>query len=321
MIPALEVTDVSKSFAGKELPAVHGANLTLDKGKVLGLLGESGCGKTTLLRIIAGFEVPEKGEVRVDGTTVVSEEVMVPPGDRNIGMIFQDFALFPHLTVMDNILFGVREKDKTRRREIARQMISLTNLEGLESRKPGALSGGQQQRLALARCMAISPRLLLLDEPFSNLDVTLRSQLRQQVHDLLRTTRTAAVLVTHDIQDAVALCDELAVMKDGQILQKAPFETIYNEPVNEYVAKLTGPVVELGSTVAGKKIMIRPEKLSVRGSESKMRARVLDRRFEGNSYAYLLKSGNFEFIFKEQEVLQPGSEVNLFYNDKHLLRF
>lgn len=327
---ALEIEHVSKSFTSKSAPAVSDVSLQLEKGRVLGLLGESGCGKTTLLRIIAGFEIPESGTVTVDGRVVVSEKTIVAPGDRHIGMIFQDFALFPHLSVMDNILFGVREKDKLKRAAIAKQMLDLTDLNGLENRRPGEISGGQQQRLALARCMATSPQLLLLDEPFSNLDVTLRQQVRQQVSELLKVTGTSAVMVTHDIDDAVSLCDEIAVMKDGKIQQVAPFENIYHQPANEYIARLSGDVVDLtevlhhsfpGRYPESSILLIRPEKLRIRGSRPRFSAQIAEQRFAGKGYEYLFVANEFEFVLWSNEKLQPQSEVNLFFDDDDLFQF
>lgn len=329
MNPALEIIDISKSYPGKDHPAVCGATLTLYKGKTLGLIGESGCGKTTLLRIIAGFEVPEKGAIKVDGRTVTSPEVFIPPAERNVGMIFQDLALFPHLTVRENILFGVKEKKPAARDRITERMVTLTNLAGLENRRPGALSGGQQQRLALARAMAVSPQLLLLDEPFSNLDVALRQQVRGQVGDLLRAAQTSAVLVTHDIDDAVALCDTVAVMKDGKILQAACFEVLYDNPADEYVARLTGSVADLTAPLTGNRIpenreercLIRPEKIRFRGADPRLRAAVLERSFAGDAFMYRMKSGEAEFRIRTAELLQEESEVNLFFDEKDLFVF
>ncbi len=330
MTPALEISNISKSFGKSSTPAVKNATLQLQPGRVLGLLGESGCGKTTLLRIIAGFERPESGNVKVNSRTVVSEDVFVAPGKRNIGMIFQDFALFPHLTVVENILFGVTEKDRSKRAEIANKMLNLANLQGLEKRKPGQLSGGQQQRLALARCLAVSPSLLLLDEPFSNLDVTLRQQVREQVSHLLKTTHTAAVLVTHDINDAISLCHEIAVMRAGEVMQVGTFDEIYFNPKNEYIARLTGEVVDLTGILKQrfpeeyahvKSILLRPENMRVRGSRPQMRARVLEKRFGGRNFEYLMQCDDYEFTLPLPDALEPGSEINLFFSDDELFRF
>lgn len=330
MTPALEIAHISKSYGKSPTPAVKDASLKLEQGRILGLLGESGCGKTTLLRIIAGFERPEKGTVKVNGKTVVADNTFLSPGKRNIGMIFQDFALFPHLTVVENILFGVTEKNRDKRNAIANKMLELANLKGLEKRKPGQLSGGQQQRLALARCMAISPNLLLLDEPFSNLDVTLRQQVREQVSHLLKATHTAAVLVTHDINDAISLCHEIAVMKAGEIMQVGPFDSIYYHPKNEYIARLTGEVVDLTQVLkmqfpdkysGSQSLLIRPENMRVRGARPQLRAKVLERRFGGQNFEYLMQSGGFEFTLPIPDALEPGSDINLFFNDDELFRF
>lgn len=330
MTPALDIQHVSKSFKGNESPAVYKANLQLQSGKVLGLLGESGCGKTTLLRMIAGFETPDTGTILISGETAVSPEKFTPPGKRNIGMIFQDFALFPHMNVMQNLLFGVKSKDKTKRKTISENLLKLTNLSGLESRFPRELSGGQQQRLALARCLATSPRLILLDEPFSNLDVTLREQVRNQVGELLKATQTAAVLVTHDIDDAVALCDEIAVMKSGEILQIAPFEELYANPASEYVARLTGDVTDLTGILKSifpeefaqfNTVLIRPHHLKTSVNEGKIATKVLNRKFIGKGYEYLLKSDNFEFTIYSPQKAEPGSTINLDFDTHELLKF
>jgi iron(III) transport system ATP-binding protein len=330
LTPALDIQHVSKSFKGNESPAVYKANLQLQTGKVLGLLGESGCGKTTLLRMIAGFETPDTGTILISGETAVSPEKFTPPGKRNIGMIFQDFALFPHMNVMQNLLFGVKSKDKAERKSISENLLKLTNLNGLESRFPRELSGGQQQRLALARCLATSPRLILLDEPFSNLDVTLREQVRNQVGELLKATQTAAVLVTHDIDDAVALCDEIAVMKSGEILQIAPFEDLYANPASEYVSRLTGAVTDLTEILKAispeeyaqfNAVLIRPHHLKTSVNEGKITTKVLNRKFVGKGYEYLLKSDNFEFTIYSPQKAEPGSTINLDFDTHELLKF
>lgn len=330
MTPALDIQHVSKSFKGNESPAVYKANLQLQSGKVLGLLGESGCGKTTLLRMIAGFETPDYGTILINGETAVSTDKFVIPGKRNIGMIFQDFALFPHMNVMQNLLFGIKTKDQSERNKISENLLKLTNLNGLEKRFPRELSGGQQQRLALARCLATSPRLILLDEPFSNLDVTLRQQVRDQVGELLKATQTTAVLVTHDIDDAVALCDEIAVMKSGEILQIATFEELYSNPNSDYVARLTGDVTDLSEILKAafpaelaqyNTILIRPHHLKIAKNEGKITTKVLNRKFVGKGYEYLLKSDNFEFTIYSPEKAEPGSTINLDFNTHELLKF
>ncbi len=191
---------------------------TLAPGAIACLLGPSGCGKTTLLRLIAGFERPESGTIALDGTVISSPERMVAPEHRHMGMVFQDFALFPHLTVSANIGFGL---DKEQRPARVAELLALTGLEGLGDRYPHQISGGQQQRVALARALAPRPRLVLLDEPFSSLDVSLRERLAGEVRQILLREGTAAILVTHDQHEAFAFADEIGVVRDGRIEQWA----------------------------------------------------------------------------------------------------
>ena len=235
------------------------ANLTLEvpEGRLLALLGPSGCGKTTTLRLIAGLERPDTGEVWIAGRQVAGGNTWVPPEQRQVGLVFQDGALFPHLTVAENIGFALASWPRdTRTRRVA-QLLDLVGLGGLEPRYPHQLSGGQQQRVALARALAPHPTVVLLDEPFANLDATLRAELREEVAQILRAAGTTAVLVTHDQQEALSLADCVALMLDGQVAQSGTPQQLYTRPISRAVATFVGETNWLPGEAAGEQSMSR----------------------------------------------------------------
>jgi iron(III) transport system ATP-binding protein len=243
--PWLSLTDLAVAYDHHAV--VEHFNLRLPAGRIGCLLGPSGCGKTTVLRAIAGFEPVAAGSVQLNGEVVASADRMVPPERRQIGMVFQDHALFPHLTVGDNVAFGLRgRRDAT---EVAQHMLDTVGLGHTTRRFPHELSGGQQQRVALARALAPEPRLLLLDEPFSNLDVELRERLGGELRDLLKARGTTALLVTHDQHEAFAIADEIGIMTDGRIQQWDSAYRLYHEPANRFVADFVGEGAFLPGTV------------------------------------------------------------------------
>ncbi len=234
---ALECIDLTRHFGN--IPAVSGASLTASAGQLVALLGPSGCGKTTLLRLIAGFENPEQGQILIQGRPIASPTLMLPPEKRQVGMVFQEYALFQHLTVGQNVAFGLRDARAVKQARVS-ELLELVGLAGLEDRMPHELSGGQQQRVALARALAPMPAILLLDEPFSNLDAALRVQVRAEVRAILRSAGMTCIFVTHDQEEALSLADEVGIMLDGRIHQIAPPQQLYHQPVNQSVASFVG---------------------------------------------------------------------------------
>jgi iron(III) transport system ATP-binding protein len=243
----LELRDVHKSFGAHR--AVCGMSFSLARGSIGCLLGASGCGKTTVLRCIAGFERIEQGEILINSSAVSTPRLLLPPEHRRIGMVFQEYALFPHLSVEANVAFGLHQSPKPERERRVAELVDAVGLGGLERKFPHELSGGQQQRVALARALAPRPDLLLLDEPFSNLDVDLRERLSLEVRDIIKASGATAVLVTHDQHEAFALADEIGVMHEGRIVQWDSAYNLYHKPVNRFVADFVGQGVFLPASV------------------------------------------------------------------------
>lgn len=236
MTKIVEVKSASKSFDNGKIKAVDNISFSLNKGQILSIIGESGSGKTTLVRLITGLETADSGQIFLQNELVSSENVFVAPEKRKIGMVFQDYALFPHFTVFENVAYGIsKNADKKKR---INEVLEIVDLIGFEKRCPHELSGGQQQRVALARALAPNPELLILDEPFSNLDVVLRNQLRTELASILKNTKKTAIFITHDVKDATIISDKLLILQNGQKVQEGTVQELSETPKTEYVRLL-----------------------------------------------------------------------------------
>jgi iron(III) transport system ATP-binding protein len=304
----LEVENLRHAYGDHEV--VRGLNFSLPRGAIGCLLGPSGCGKTTVLRCIAGFESIQAGEIRLAGRIVSGAGVMVPPEKRRVGMVFQDYALFPHLTVAANIAFGLHAAPAEDRAARVGELGELVGLSAALDKYPHEISGGQQQRVALARALAPRPELLLLDEPFSNLDVDLRERLSLEVRDIIKASAATAVLVTHDQQEAFAMADEIGVLHEGRIQQWDSPYNLYHRPANRFVADFVGQGVflpakalsaeqveiELGVLKGGVlprngeglEVLLRPDDV-VHDDAAPTRAEVLHKAFRGAEILYTLR--------------------------------
>ncbi len=249
-VPTVELHCVVKHFIHGDQADVQGLSLIVQRGELLVLLGPSGCGKTTTLRLIAGFEQPDGGTVRVNGQLMADKAQMVPANKRGLGMVFQDYALFPHLTVAGNAAFGLHRMARGERKRRVDEVLQLVGLSELADRHPHTLSGGQQQRVALARALAPRPAVVLFDEPFSNLDAELRQQMRVEVRRILKDSASTAVFVTHDQQEALMLGDRVAVMRRGYVEQVDRPDVVYHQPQTRFVADFLGAADFLPGRVA-----------------------------------------------------------------------
>ena len=352
----LECVDVNKQFA--DVIVLRDFNVQVRQGEILALLGPSGCGKTTALRAIAGFAQPESGAIRIAGEAMHEDGRSVPPEKRRVGMVFQEGALFPHLTVEQNIAYGLsRSEDKPER---VGDVVRMTGLEGLEQRMPYELSGGQQQRVALARALAPRPELLLLDEPFSNLDPGLREQVRRDVVDILRAGGVTAVFVTHDQEEAMYVGDTIAVMNQGRIEQQGTPQEIFHHPRSKFVAEFIGMVDFVparwergqilsaigdadwvtcpdnsggdpgdsanhgndGSPQVSLEIMVRPDCVECEPSENGNGV-IAEREFRGAFYLYriaLNSGGSVRCLLSHTDEYEVGARVSVHVRCGHSMR-
>ncbi len=323
----IRLEGVTKRFG--TVTAVDEAHLCVDRGEIVALLGPSGCGKTTLLRLVAGFERPDGGAVEVAGRTCSGPGTWIAPEERRVGMVFQDYALFPHLTVAENVGFGVPRRERATR---VAELLEIVGLTEQRRRYPHELSGGQQQRVALARALAPSPELVLLDEPWSNVDPFLRETLRAEVAEIFRPLGVTVVLVTHDREEAFSLADRIALMRNGTILQEGTPEELYFSPASRWAAEfvgaanvLSGPVVgglvetPLGtfpangsSTHADASVLVRPELLELEPDPAGP-AEVVAREFRGHDVLYRVLLEGVELVSQRPstEVVPLGSRVSI----------
>jgi iron(III) transport system ATP-binding protein len=299
-IPA-ELTFEAVSQVYGPVRALDGVSLTVAPGEIVCLLGHSGCGKTTLLRVAAGVEIPSQGRVLLDGIEVSGPKTLLPPEQRGTGLMFQEYALFPHLTVLENVTFGLRDLPPRAAQASARQALARVGLEAKADSYPDTLSGGEQQRVALARTIAPRPGILLMDEPFSNLDRRLRDAIREETIAILREMGATTIVVTHDPEEAMRIADRIVLMRSGRIVQAGDAETIYRRPVDLFAARFFsdfnefegvvrggGVATPLGSFAApglaegqGALVCIRPPGVQIEAAGTGLPGRVVSRRFLG----------------------------------------
>jgi len=329
----LRVENLRKRFEPGAAPAVDGVSFEVRDNELLALVGPSGCGKTTTLRIVAGLERPDAGRVVINGVVVEDAGVHLPPEKRPVGLVFQEMAVFPHLSVIQNVMFGLHRLPKAERQRRALEVLDMVGMTDLADRKPHGLSGGQQQRVALARSLAPAPPIILLDEPFSHLDAGLRSEARLEIKSLLRRSGTAALLVTHDQEEALSFADRVGVMRDGHLCQIDTPAQVYQRPTCAFVAQFLGETNLLEARAEGSRahtalgavdltapahgtvlVSIRPEHLRlVPPVAGKAVGRVLDRHFKGHDLTFIVRVAGCDLTVQTGYdcVFEVGQDVGL----------
>jgi len=332
MSELLQVSNLTKSFDDTG-PVVNQVSFNVREHEIFALLGPSGCGKTTCLRLIGGFEHAEAGEVSIDGKVFESVSTHIAPQDRGIGFVFQDYALFPHLSVLENVAFGLKDIPKFKRMVFAEEVLCRTGMGDYKDRNPSELSGGQQQRVALARAIAPKPKLVLLDEPFSNLDAILRDNTRKEVRSILKKSGMSALLVTHDQEEALSFADRIAVMNKGRIEQIGTPEKVYYEPKTRFVAQFLGRTnlfyaeakgksevntplgpIKLSTSAEGKVLCsIRPEHLTLEKPDNRHsgeKGKVISREFKGHDITYhVVLNGEKYLVHTDNRVLFENNDT------------
>jgi spermidine/putrescine ABC transporter ATP-binding subunit len=344
----LELKNLYKYFG--DVKAVDGISISIKKGELVSFIGPSGCGKTTLLRIIGGFHAQDSGEILLDGKTVDH----LPPNKRSTGMVFQNYALFPHMTVFDNVAYGLKQQKvpKAERKERVKQALAQVQLEGYDNRKPSELSGGQQQRVAIARCLVLKPKVLLLDEPLSNLDANLRNDMREEIRRLKEELDLTIIFVTHDQEEALSISDRIAVLNNGVIQQLDRPDIVYNQPANEFVANFVGHVNIFKGNIKAQQntayfisegfkfeveheagqvnptdattVVIRPERIHI-DEFSSIKGTITNMLYNGSFIRYSVQIGDKEVSIDEFNIAnmnkyQKGDTVGIrFTQDHHLL--
>ena len=309
----LEVKDLKKYYSSKE-KLIRNLNFSVEKGDIVSFIGESGSGKTTFLKCLAGLEKINSGTIKLNGAVLNDKNSFVAPNKRKIGFVFQDYPLFPHLNIIENISINLEKKFLSK----IDYILTLTNLQDLSHRYPHQLSGGEQQRACIARALIREPDLLLLDEPFSNLDSNIKLSIQEEIHKIIKETKTTTILVTHDIRDTFNISDKILIFKAGVLQQYDNPESMYCNPINCYCAKILGDLNQI--TIDNKTYYLRPEKIKL-SDDSKFEGVVEKSLFAGKEYKVSVNVNNENWIFFNDFPLEKNKKIKLDFDNKDLLEF